>query len=69
MFCQVYALTISLLNRLADWRRRHPIATASGQAMVEYALMIAFLSVLVIGALHFLQGGLSNTFNTITNNL
>jgi pilus assembly protein Flp/PilA len=41
----------------------------SGQGMVEYGLIIALIAVMLIGALTALNGGLSNTFNSITSKL
>lgn len=40
-----------------------------GQGLVEYALIIALVAILLVGALGLLKGGISNTFNTITANL
>ena len=38
-----------------------------GQGMVEYGLIIALVAVVLVAALTALNGGLQNTFNTITN--
>lgn len=38
----------------------------SGQGMVEYGLIIALIAVVLIAALVAMQGGIQNTFNTIT---
>ena len=40
-----------------------------GQGMVEYALILAFIGILVIVALKFLQPAISNTLNNVTNSL
>lgn len=40
-----------------------------GQGLVEYALIIALVAILLVGALGLLKGGISNTFNTIAANL
>ncbi len=40
-----------------------------GQGMVEYALILAFIAILVIVALKFLQPAISTTLNTVTNSL
>ena len=40
-----------------------------GQGMVEYALILAFIAILVIVALKFLQPVISNTLNNVTNSL
>jgi pilus assembly protein Flp/PilA len=36
-----------------------------GQGLVEYALIIALVSILLIGALGTLQGGIAGVFTTI----
>ena len=41
----------------------------SGQGMVEYALIIALIAVVLIGALTAVQGGISGAFDAITNAL
>jgi pilus assembly protein Flp/PilA len=38
-----------------------------GQALVEYALILALVAIVVIAALHFLGGAASNTLNNVTN--
>ena len=40
-----------------------------GQGMVEYALILAFIAILVIVALKFLQPAISTTLNSVTNSL
>jgi len=40
-----------------------------GQGLVEYALIIALVSVLLVGALTTLQGGIAGGFTTITGSL
>jgi pilus assembly protein Flp/PilA len=40
-----------------------------GQGMVEYALILAFIAILVIVALRFLQPAISTTLNNVTNSL
>jgi pilus assembly protein Flp/PilA len=40
-----------------------------GQGMVEYALILAFIAILVIVALKFLQPAISKTLNNVTNSL
>ena len=40
-----------------------------GQGMVEYALILAFIAILCIVALKFLQPSISNTLNNVTNSL
>jgi pilus assembly protein Flp/PilA len=51
----------ALLNRVGG--------DENGQALVEYALIIALVSVVLIGALVALEGGIAATFNTIVTNL
>jgi pilus assembly protein Flp/PilA len=41
----------------------------AGQGMVEYALILAFIAILVIVALQFLQPAISTTLNTVSNSL
>ena len=40
-----------------------------GQGMVEYALILAFIAILVIVALKYLQPQINNTFNKVANSL
>jgi len=40
-----------------------------GQGMVEYALILAFISIMVIVALKYLQPEISKTLNNVTNSL
>lgn len=40
-----------------------------GQAMVEYALILALIAIVVIVALHFLGGSVSNQLNNIAGNI
>ncbi len=58
---QMVALS-ALINKL---RTR----SEEGQGMVEYALILAFIAILVIVALKFLQPAISNTLNTVSNSL
>ena len=58
---QLVALSM-LVNKL---RAR----SEEGQGMVEYALILAFIAILVIVALKFLQPGISSTLNTVSNSL
>jgi pilus assembly protein Flp/PilA len=41
----------------------------AGQGLVEYALIIAVVAIMLIGALVVLRGGIGNTFNNISNHL
>jgi pilus assembly protein Flp/PilA len=40
-----------------------------GQGMVEYALIMAFIALMVIMALKYLQPAISNTLNNVSNSL
>ena len=40
-----------------------------GQGLVEYALILAFIAIMVIVALRFLQPTISNTLNRVSSNL
>ena len=42
---------------------------AEGQGLVEYALIIAFIAVVVIVAMVFLQGRISTLFSKVGNSL
>jgi pilus assembly protein Flp/PilA len=44
-------------------------ADESGAGMVEYALLVALIGVLLIGALGTLRGGIENTFTQATTTL
>ncbi|HXX91834.1 MAG TPA: Flp family type IVb pilin [Acidimicrobiales bacterium] len=43
------------------WNRREE----TGASLVEYALLLALIAVIAIGALHFLGGSVSNTLNSV----
>ena len=43
--------------------------TEEGQGMVEYAMILAFIGLVVIAALKYLQPAISNTLNNVTNSL
>jgi len=45
------------------------LRNAEGQSMVEYALIIALVAVVVVGAVVILGHGISNIFTSITNSL
>jgi pilus assembly protein Flp/PilA len=40
-----------------------------GQALVEYALIIALVAIGALAALHFLSGSANNTMDGISNNI
>jgi pilus assembly protein Flp/PilA len=57
-------LNLWAMNKLAEIRSQE-----EGQGLVEYALIIALVAVLLVGALTALQGGISGTFSDITGSL
>lgn len=59
----VLAQVVARARRDQLLRRR----TASGQGMAEYALILAFIAILVMVALRFLSPAISNTLNTVAN--
>lgn len=64
---QTSVLCVSL--RLQDRLRQRRAQGARGQGMVEYALILAFIAILVIVALKFLQPSIARTLNNVTNSL
>ena len=54
-------------QRLAAWHDSRD--NEEGQTLVEYALIIALVSVVLIGALQLMTGALTNIFNFITSTL
>ncbi|MCY0878468.1 MAG: Flp family type IVb pilin [Firmicutes bacterium] len=58
---------MNVLTWLQNWLRR--LNSKDGQALVEYALILALIAVVVIVALHFLGGGVSDTLNNVASNL
>jgi len=48
---------------------RKVLRSEQGQGMVEYALIIALVAVVVVGAVMALGHGISNIFSGITNQL
>jgi Flp pilus assembly pilin Flp len=42
------------------------LKSEEGQGLVEYSLILAFVSVLSIGALGLLSGGINKVFETVT---
>jgi pilus assembly protein Flp/PilA len=65
MFTKLVALQATLRTFLADRLARNE----SGASLVEYALLLALIAVVAIGALIFLGHGVNNTLNNIANNL
>jgi Flp pilus assembly pilin Flp len=54
-------------QRLAAWYKGRE--NEEGQTLVEYALIIALVSVVLIGALELMTGALGNIFSFITSTL
>jgi pilus assembly protein Flp/PilA len=44
-------------------------SSAAGQGLAEYGLILALVAILCIAALTALQGGISNTLNSVANAL
>ena len=57
----LYLRTMESLRTLRD--------EEDGQGLVEYALILALVSVLVIGALGFLTGAINGVFDSVTTEL
>lgn len=54
--------------RVRDFGRK-AVSREDGAGMVEYALLVALIAILLIGALTFLRGGIANTFSEAANAL
>jgi pilus assembly protein Flp/PilA len=53
---------------LVGWVRGHlPVKDDTGASLVEYALLLALIAVVAIGALVFLGGTVNNTLNNVAN--
>jgi pilus assembly protein Flp/PilA len=57
-------LYVRAMSKLAEIRNQE-----EGQGLVEYALIIALVAVLLVGALAGLRGGIEGTFSDITGSL
>ncbi len=60
---------VTIQVALARLRQRAARRALEGQGMVEYALILAFIAILVIVALKFLQPAVSRTLNNVGNSL
>jgi pilus assembly protein Flp/PilA len=60
----LYVRAVWQIAELKDRLRRQ-----RGQGMVEYALIIAFVAIVLVVTLAALNGGLKKIFNSITNTL
>jgi Flp pilus assembly pilin Flp len=47
----------------------HARESEKGQTMAEYAVVLAVITVAIIGVLGFLAGGIKNSLNSVTSNL
>jgi len=56
------------MPRMWNWLTRR-LRNREGQALVEYALILALIAIVVIAVLHFLGGSVSNTIGNIANNV
>ena len=56
------AESLTLIARLRESRLK-------GQGMVEYSLILFFISILVIVSLQFLQPAISSTLNNVSNSI
>jgi pilus assembly protein Flp/PilA len=50
-------------------RTTNALHEQGGQGLVEYALIIAVVGVMLVGALVALRGGIGNSFTNVTNQL
>ena len=50
-----------MLAQILEWLR----SEEEGQTLVEYALIIALIAIVLIGALTLLEGGINGVFSTI----
>ena len=51
------------------WRRWARHSGDEGQALVEYALILALIAILLLGALGFVQGNLAELFTKVATSL
>ena len=58
--------TTELAIRIQRWVRER-VEERDGQALVEYALIIALVAIAAIVGLHFLGGAAQNTLNNVAN--
>ena len=65
MLNKLVAMEVTLRTFFADRLSR----SETGASLVEYALLLALIAVVAIGALIFLGKGVNNTLNNVANNL
>jgi Flp pilus assembly pilin Flp len=56
-------LVLNLINRLVAWKEAHK---EEGQTLVEYALIIALVSIALVAALSLLATNIGNVFSNIS---
>lgn len=61
MLAVANTLAFRLLTK--DWKRE------DGQTMAEYGIILAVVAVIAAGAFVLLEGGISNTINSVTSKL
>ena len=54
---------LQLINRLTDWAKERD---EEGQTLVEYALIIALISVALVASLTLLKNNIENVFSNIS---
>ena len=59
-------LVLNLINRLVAWKEARE---EEGQTLVEYALIIALVSIGLVAALTLLSTSIGNVFSNIVGNL
>jgi pilus assembly protein Flp/PilA len=60
------AKLIAYSAAIQAWSKRY-FQREEGQGLVEYALILAMVSILVVVALRYLQPNISNTLNLVSN--
>jgi pilus assembly protein Flp/PilA len=66
---QIYEEEHPMLQFVEALRGLYVAEEAEGQGLVEYALIIAFIAVVVIVAMVFLRGQISTLFSRVGNSL
>jgi pilus assembly protein Flp/PilA len=56
---------VLLVMRVMDPIRARLNREEIGASLVEYALLLALIAVVALGALHFLGGSVTNTLNSV----
>ena len=66
MLQQLFLLSATITRPVREWVARR---ADDGASLVEYALLLALIAVVAIGALVFLGNSVSNTLNHVANNI